>query len=162
VIVADATYFRNDFIDLIVFDFNTFSLQNVGAARSSGLELSLLVYLTETLTVNTVYTLDDTLNLDTGTALLRRPRDKASMTVTKTRPDINSSIALQMLYVGDRLDTDTILDQYVVLHLAMNRRLTDALTATLRLDNITNTEYEEVLGFGTPGFGMYGGLNLFY
>ena len=32
-IYVDATYFRNDFVDLIIFDFNTFSLQNVGRAR---------------------------------------------------------------------------------------------------------------------------------
>jgi len=29
-----------------------------------------------------------------------------------------------------------------------------------RLDNLTNTYYEEVNGFGVPGFGMYGGLNV--
>ena len=39
-IYFDATYFRNDFRDLIVFDFNTFSLENVGRARSSGVELT--------------------------------------------------------------------------------------------------------------------------
>ncbi len=38
----NATYYRNDFSDLIVFDFNTFSLQDVGRARSSGVELPLL------------------------------------------------------------------------------------------------------------------------
>lgn len=163
VIVADATYYRNDFTNLIVFDFNTFALENVGRARSNGVELSLLVYLTETLTVNTAYTLDDTLNLDTGTALLRRPRDKVSMTVMQMWPDSGSNVALQFLYVGDRLDTNNIvLPQYALVHLAANRRLTDALTANLRLDNLTNTEYEEINGYGTPGFGIYGGVSLLY
>jgi len=32
----DATYYRNDFRDLIVFDFTRLSMENVGRARSSG------------------------------------------------------------------------------------------------------------------------------
>jgi vitamin B12 transporter len=159
-ILVDATYFRNDFANLIVFDFNTFSLQNVGRARSSGLELSLLVFLAENLSVNTFYTFDDTLNLETGAALLRRPRDKVTVSVTQNIPDWGGSLILQMLYVGDRLDTnDAILEQYTLLNLAANFRLTPTLNGFLRLDNITNQFYEEVSGFGTPGFGIYGGLS---
>jgi vitamin B12 transporter len=85
VIVADATYYRNDFANLIIFDFNTFALENVGRSRSSGLELSILLKISPLWTLNTQYTLDDTLNLDTNAALLRRPRDKVSLTLTTTR-----------------------------------------------------------------------------
>jgi vitamin B12 transporter len=159
-IQVDATYFRNDFANLIVFDFNTFALANVGQSRSSGLELSLLVYLTENLSVNTFYTFDNTLNLDTGTALLRRPRDKVSMSITQALPDWNTNLIFQMIYVGDRLDTNNfILSQYTLLNIAVNTQLTDTLSGILRLDNVTNTFYEEVRGFGTPGIGIYGGLN---
>jgi len=94
---------------------------------------------------------------------VRRPRDKVSLTVTQAWFDSGSSVALQMLYVGERLDTgNNILAPYTLLNLAVNQSMSDAITATLRLDNITNTEYEEVRGFGTPGFGMYAGVNVFY
>jgi vitamin B12 transporter len=159
----DATYYRNDFQDLIVFDFNTFSLQNVGRARSSGVELSLLCYITPDLWINANYTSDDPLNLDTGTLLLRRPRDKAAINLTQAFPDYGASVTLQMLYVGDRLDTNNqILDEYTLLNLMASAQLTERLQAVMRLDNLTDQFYEEVRGFGTPGFAAYGGLTMVY
>jgi vitamin B12 transporter len=162
-IEVDATYYRNDFTDLIVFDFNTFSLQNVGRARSSGVELLMLCYLTPELWLDVTYTSDDPLNLDTGLPLLRRPRDKASIALTRALPDYGSSVTLQMLYVGDRLDTgNNVLDEYILLNLIANARLTDCLEGVVRLDNLTSEVYEEVRGFGVPGFAAYGGLTLMY
>jgi vitamin B12 transporter len=159
-IVADATYYRNDFANLIQFDFNTFALENIGRSRASGVELSILLQISPLWTLNTQYTLDDTLNLDTNTALLRRPRDKVSMTLTRSVPDIKSTIALNMIYISSALDTNNfVLDDYTLLRLAVNRQLTNTLSGVLRLDNITNTHYEQVRGYGTPGFAIYGGIN---
>jgi vitamin B12 transporter len=163
VIAVDATYYRNDFRDLIVFDFNTFSLQNVGRARSSGVELTMLCYITENLLANVAYTSDKPLNLDTGTLLLRRPRDKATVSLTQAFPEYAASVTLQMLFVGDRLDTgNNILSEYILLNLMANAQLTDRLQAVARLDNITDQFYEEARGFGTPGFAAYGGLTMVY
>ena len=144
------------------------NLQNVGIARSSGVELSLLMYLTEELWINTYYTYDDTLDQDPnsfnfGNQLFRRPRDKVSMSITQVFPDYGANLTLQMLYVGDRIDSDGLpLDPYITLNLAANAQLTDSLSAFLRFDNLTNQYYEEVRGFGSPLFGAYGGLNLVY
>jgi vitamin B12 transporter len=157
----DATYFRNDFRDLIVFDFNTFSLENVGRARSSGVELTLNSLLTQQLWMNAGYTFDDTLNVDTGSLLLRRPRHKMLLSFTRTSPDSRSAVTLSTIYVGQRLDTgNRTLDQYMLLNLSGTFQATERVQLVARLDNITNTYYEEVRGFGTPGFGAYGGLNV--
>ena len=65
-----------------------------------------------------------------------------------------------MLYVGDRLDTNNaVLDQYALLNLSGNFCATEQLELFARLDNITDTFYEEVRGFGAPGFAAYGGVN---
>jgi vitamin B12 transporter len=157
----DATYFRNDFRDLIVFDFNTFALDNVGRARSSGVELTLHSLLTQQLSLDAGYTFDDTLNLDTGAQLLRRPRNKMLLSFTRLSPDNRSSVTLSTIYVGQRLDTgNRTLDQYMLLNLSGRHQATERVQLFARLDNITNTYYEEVRGFGTPGFGAYGGLNV--
>jgi vitamin B12 transporter len=157
----DATYFRNDFRDLIIFDFNTFSLQNVGRSRSSGVELAVNSLITQRLTMKGSYTFDDTLNYDTGTQLVRRPRNKMLLAFTRLSQDERSSLTLSTIYVGQRLDTNNhVLNQYMLLNMSGTYQATDRIQLFARLDNITNTFYEEVRGFGTPGFGMYGGLNV--
>jgi vitamin B12 transporter len=148
-------------VDLIIFDFNTFSLQNVGRARSSGLELTLNSLITQQLTMNASYTLDDTLNYDTGTQLLRRPQNKMLLSFTRLSADNRSSLTLSTIYVGTRLDTNNqVLGQYMLLNLSGTYQATDRVQLFARLDNVTNTFYEEVRGFGTPGFGAYAGLNV--
>ncbi len=158
---VDATYFRNDFRDLIIFDFSTFSLANVGRARSSGVELTINSLITQQLSMNASYTFDDTLNLDTGAQLVRRPRNKMLLAFTRLSRDCRSSVTLSTLYVGTRLDTgNRTLGQYTLLNLSGTYQATERVQFFGRLDNITNTYYEEARGFGTPGFGMYGGLNV--
>jgi len=162
-VILDATYYRNDFTDLIVFDFNTFALENIGNARSSGVELSALVQLTQTIVVDVAYTFDDPQNLDEGTRLLRRPNDKWRAAVTRHWYDRCTSATLEYLFVGDRLDTGGfILPEYSLLNLALSHRPRDYLELIARLDNITNEEYELVRGYGTAGFGAYGGINLLW
>jgi vitamin B12 transporter len=163
VLWCDATYYRNDFTDLIVFDFNTFSLQNVGRARSSGVELTMFAMLTDNLVANVSYTLDDTLNADTGDMLLRRPREKWSAALTRSWYDGRGAATLAFQYYSNRLDTNNVmLPNYALLNLSGNWWMNDRVEIIGRIDNLTNTEYEEVNGYGTPGFGMYAGCNVFW
>ncbi|ADB16724.1 TonB-dependent receptor plug [Pirellula staleyi DSM 6068] len=162
-VVADATYFRNDFLDLIVINDTFTALENVGAARSSGVELTLLVYIFEDLWVDASYTFDDTLNLDTGAQLLRRPEDKSSLSITRAWTDIGASATLQLIYIGDRADIGGVtLDSYYLLNASGRRKITENVEAFVRLDNITNESYEEVDAYNSVPFGAYGGLNFTY
>lgn len=163
VLWADATYYRNDFVDLIVFDFNTFSLQNVGRARSSGVEFALFAQVTDQTVANLSYTLDDTLNADTGDMLLRRPREKWNLSLTRAWLQNRGAVTLSFQYYSNRLDTNNIvLPNYTLLNLSGNYWYNDRLEFVGRFDNLANSEYEEVRGYGTPGFGAYGGFNVYW
>ena len=163
IVWADATYYRNDFTDLIIFDFNTFSLQNVGRARASGVEFSLFAQVTEQLVANVAYTLDDTLNADTGMQLLRRPREKWNLSLTRAWLQNKGALTLSYQYYSNRLDTNNfVLPNYSLLNLSGNYWYNDRIELIGRFDNLTNTEYEEVRGYGTPGFGAYAGFNVYW
>ena len=156
-----ATYFRNDFTDLIVFDFNTFSLQNVGQAKSHGVELSLLWRLNPVTDLTANYTRTDTLDLDTGEPLLRRPKDKASLGLRRRFLRNRARAGMDLLFVGDRLDTGgRTLDNYLVVNLNGGLQLTRGCELFGRVDNLFDEFYEEVAGYGVPGASAYGGLNL--
>jgi vitamin B12 transporter len=178
---ADATYFRNDFIDLITFNFATFEVQNVSRARSSGLELTGGWRPTDDWNLTASYTYDDTINLSdpsvqqfyAGRPLLRRPRNKALIGATRLIPAYAASVTANLLVVGPRVDngaadpitfqnTLVTLPSYVTLNLAGQMQVTDNCQLQLRLDNVTNTPYQEAYGFGAPPFAAYGTMSLTY
>lgn len=157
----DATYFRNDFTDLIVFDFNTFSLENIGNSRATGLELTSNWQVVENTNVYANYTLTNTKNLDTGLPLLRRPQDKATVGIDQYFLDRKARIGAYMLYVGQRLDTNNYeLAPYSVLNLNSSYYVNPRAELFARMDNVTNKFYEEARGYGVPGIAGYAGVNL--
>ena len=165
-IVTDLTFFRNDFRELIVFDLQTYSLENVGRARSSGVELSTALQVTERTSLTGNYTFTDTINLDTGDALFRRPRNKAALGLDHRLNEGRTSVGLYGVMVGPRLDTSfagpVVLPRYTLLNLTGRHQWTESCELFARLDNVLNQHYEEVYGFGVPGFSVFGGVNLFW
>ena len=53
-------------------------------------------------------------------------------------------------------------DGFVTADLTAGWELTDEVEATLKLENLTDADYQEVLGFGEPGRSAYVGLRLRY
>ena len=63
---------------------------------------------------------------------------------------------LSMQHYSERLDTrNVILPPYTLLHLSGTHRMNDRVELLARLENLTNTEYEEINGFGSPGFAVF-------
>ena len=172
-LVADVTYFRNDFDDLIVFDptltdpLNPFGkLNNVLNARSSGVEMSASVDVTCCTAVTATYSFTDTVDLNAHRPLLRRPRNKAGLNIGHRCCDDQATVNLYLLYVGRRRDFGTVgfvdLGDYVVVNLSTTYQLADHWQAFGRIDNLTDTDYEETFGFATPGVSGYAGMNLIW
>ncbi len=162
-LLIDVTYFRNDLTNLIVFDFNSFSLENVGQARSTGVECVATWRPRQSTVVRANYTYTDTTNLDLGQQLLRRPRNKASLSIGQAFLQDRARVEMDMLFVGNRLDTrDVTLQNYFIVNLGGTYDLNDHWTLFLRSANLLDEQYEEVNGYGTPGFAVYGGLDFLW
>jgi len=160
VVTLDATYFRNDIIDLIVFDFDTFALSNVGLVRTSGVELTGDLQLTPTTLLRGNYTHTDAINRLTDQQLFRRPRDKGGVELQQRLFNDRASIGIMALLVGPRLDTGfQRLDRYGLVNLTGRYQWTDQLELFARLDNVFNERYAEVRGYGVPGVNGYAGVN---
>ncbi|MBK7629346.1 MAG: TonB-dependent receptor [Ignavibacteriales bacterium] len=54
----------------------------------------------------------------------------------------------------------TELKGYVLLNLAAHYDVFDFLRINVRVENLLNTDYEEVFGYATPGLSFYGGIKL--
>ncbi|MBC8352851.1 MAG: TonB-dependent receptor [Planctomycetes bacterium] len=170
-LIVDVTYFRNDFKDLIQFVSDPMApngfgfVQNVQLANASGVELTASTQLTCDTTLTASYTYTDTEDLLNDRQLLRRPRNKVGLNLQHQCLCDRATLNAYMLYVGSRQDFDDLggiitLADYITLNLSGTYRLTDAWEAFGRIDNLTDSDYEEVFSFATPGISGYAGLRL--
>ncbi|HAY80636.1 MAG TPA: hypothetical protein DCY79_12590, partial [Planctomycetaceae bacterium] len=164
-VLLDATYFRNDFTDLIAF--SGFALDNIGRARSSGVELTADILLTDSTSLYGSYTYTKTIDEATGLQLLRRPVNKATCGITQRFWCDQAQVNLFLRYVGPRFDfndsfvRDT-LDEYFLVNLSAQAQVSEYIELFGRIDNVLDDQYEEVFGFSTPEFSAYGGVNLMW
>jgi len=103
---------------------------------------------------------------ESGKNLIRVPQNKISLNINYFFSKTN--VNLEILNVGSREDKDystgiperVKLNPYTLVNLAASYQLVSYLSLYGRVENLLNTEYEEVLYYGTPGLSLYGGLRL--
>jgi vitamin B12 transporter len=146
------TYFHDRYRDLIT---NVgFVLNNVGRARAQGFELAAQGRANQRVNAGLTYTFTDAENLDTGESLLRRPRHSGSAFVS-VRQGI-TQVNFAALRTGQRPDVLPVLpfsratnDAYTTFDVNAQFEL-GRFTPYVKIENLTDVEYEEVLGYASP------------
>ncbi len=148
--------------NLIEFDFATYTNANIGAATIRGVELSWQRRLGSRAQSVVELTYLDTED-GQGRPLLRRPEWSASWTAHGSASDRLSG-DLTLLWVGARADVDPVTfaraeaGAYLTADLAAAYSLAGGVAVTLRVTNIADVAYEEVLGYPSPGRRFMAGL----
>lgn len=173
---AGVTGFSNRLEDEIVdtFDPATFisSTANVeGKSRRRGVEID-GAYRFGAFNVAANYTfLDAGERRALGTAAVRevrRAKHSANLIVDGSVGPV--AVGASLAYVGKRTDTDfdlfpaqrVTLDDYVLASLKVGYRLTRAVEAYARMENVFDADYQDVVGYNTPGRTIYAGLRLHF
>ena len=165
-VTVGATYFHTDFTNLIDFDNNTFLYNNISRARTEGWETFASAHPLKHLECRADYTYTWAVNLVTGDPLIRRPQSRADFSAFYQWGDAN--IGFNTVYVGDRPDmafinftsTPVNLASYVLVNLMGSYQLDKGIKLFGRINNLFNTSYEEVYGYGTPGLSAYLGTKI--
>ncbi len=168
-ILFGVTYFQNDYKDLLGFD-KSFRTININIAKTNGIEAYLTSRMSDKLEIKANYTFTRAKDESEGVSdrnrkLIRRPEHKTGLFVSYTINQ-NANINTELVYVGKREDIDFStadrieLKDYFLLNLASHYQLLDWLRLNLRFENILDIDYEEVYGYATPGFSIYGGIKL--
>jgi vitamin B12 transporter len=159
----DVTFFYNDISQLIEFDFVSGRPENLGDVITVGAEVGGEYKPNETLTLSGNYTLTDATSESVDGQLIRRPRHQGGIRVT-VRPDKSLRFWSELRVKGESFDNGANgrerLDGFAIVNLAVNYQLLNALSVRTRIDNLLDTDYEEVLGFGTVGLSGYFGVTL--
>ncbi|HST36861.1 MAG TPA: TonB-dependent receptor [Allosphingosinicella sp.] len=170
-----ATYFSARLKDEIVdvFDPATFLSSTVnatGSSRRDGAELTAAWWHADWLTLYLTYTwLDADEQRSAATALvreIRRPRHSASFIALGESGRFSWGASLA--YVGKRRDSDfdlfpastVILDDYLLASANLAYRLLPQLELYARAENGFDADYQDVVGYNTPGRTVYAGLRV--
>jgi vitamin B12 transporter len=159
-----ATYFSIDTENLIVFESDpitfacgTFCMVNKpGTTRREGVELSAAAQISRAITMTAGYTYTDTETAD-GARLGRVPRHALAVGFDLKPMDKVEAIVL-VKYVDDTLDAGVALDDYWLVNAKVAYEFSPGVKAYVRGENLLDENYQTVLGYGTPGLSVYGGV----
>jgi outer membrane cobalamin receptor len=179
---VDATWFNNRYkniISLQTTDPDTFAAQyfNIGLTRASGAELTGNVVLVHGLRAKGGYTFVDSMILEStssspvfqpGNWAFRRPRHSGFVDLAWS--GARASIDLAGTIIGRRVDSDfsslepplTFNNGYAQWDLRVSARLMRQLSLTGAIDNLTDRQYMEPLGYPALGRAVRIGIKFHY
>jgi vitamin B12 transporter len=160
---VSATAFGNKFQDLIEFNGLTQRYFNTARARSSGLEVeAALTVLPEFVRLSGAYTYLVAKDERTNLTLTRRPEHVGRIGVALT-PVQGWLIEPRITFVAKRFsgsNETARLPRYGRLDIYSEYRFDDMWRVFGRIENVTDTRYQEVLNYGTTGRALYAGVNV--
>lgn len=139
---------------------------NVASAKTQGWEATVNIVMVQDqpwvkrFELNGQYTLTLTRDLMTSDRLRRWPVNQASLSLYYQPMDSVNAI-LDFRFVGEqynRAGNTQPVGSFEVVNLAVNYDFSDQFQAYVRVDNLFDEEYEEILYYGTPGRSVFGGI----
>jgi iron complex outermembrane receptor protein/vitamin B12 transporter len=149
------TAFWQRFEDLIDFDFDTFTTVNRSRVNTDGIELGGEYQPTERLSLVTHLTYTDIDVLDSAATLRQRPELRGGIGLYWTIAAALTAHA-GWQYIGERFDSsiptgELALPSYSRLDFALNWEIADSIQLNFAIDNATDVNYEEAIGFPAIG-----------
>lgn len=158
----ESVYFKNSFSSLIDYNFATNKYYNAGRAETRGVENVVRFGITPELSLSANYTFlitEDSQKRE----LVRRPKHRGGVALDYASGDWAWSVGTRS--VGDRNDINLafardINPSYTIVNMQGRYRVNEMASLTGRIENLFNREYEEVMGYGSPGFSAYTGVKV--
>ncbi|MHA7871550.1 MAG: TonB-dependent receptor plug domain-containing protein [Hyphococcus sp.] len=153
------TFFHTRVEDQIDFDFAGNGYFNIDETRSRGLETEALWRAGDRLSVHLIYNLIDAIDRQTNTQLLRQPKHSGTAIVSVS-PVEGLSLSSTITINGEENDFPAPNDSFVRVDLRGAYAFSEAFEIYGRIENATDTAYQDVSGFGEPGLSAFGGVRV--
>lgn len=159
-IVLGATLFDQETENMIDFSY-TAGYDNIALVDSQGVELTGAYAINNWLGIAASYTFIDSED-GNGNALARLPESTGNISASFD-PDGPFSGAVLVRYNGGEANTDgSELDSWTRVDLTGSYDLNDTVEIYGRIENLLDEEYQQILGYGTPGLSGSVGVRLRY
>jgi vitamin B12 transporter len=161
-----STYFHNDLTNLIDYNDTFTSLANVNRATTEGTETFVSAQITGRFGIRADYTFTRAVDAATSLQLLRRPKDKWSVTATWLPVD-QLTLSATVLHVSNWIDvtrdgsaSGIVAPGYTLVNLRGDYAVNDQVKLFARVDNLFDRRYQNPTGFLAPGLGVFGGIRV--
>jgi vitamin B12 transporter len=168
---TEVAAFRNSFRDLIAFVGDTW--ENIEASWARGVETSAQARVAQNILITGAYmrlytditasTTPESSDTGIGEPLVRRPRNSGSFSIAVTPK--RWSLVVGGSFVGERQDADftfgiTRNPGYQNIFASASYDIARHFTPILKVENLLNERYEEVLGYQALSRGILGGVRI--
>jgi vitamin B12 transporter len=152
---ATLTYFQSVYDDLIDFDSATFQMVNRDELQSDGVEMQLDFAVSESFEIIAQATYMDLEFKNSDLLVRQRPEWRGGL-MMNWAPSQKWLVDVAWLYVGETFDSsiptgDMIIDGHNRLDATITLKQSEKLSLLLSVDNLLDAEYEEAIGFPSPG-----------
>ena len=145
---------------MIDFDYAA-GYANIALVNSQGVELSGSFQATDWFAISANYAFIDAED-GNGNELSRLPEHSGDVTFS-VDPDGPLSGAVLVRYNGEEASTDgTTLDGWTRVDITGSYDITESVELYGRIENLFDEDYQQILGYGTPGLSGSLGLRLRY
>ena len=152
------TYFDQDLTNLIDFSFTLGAFENIASATSDGFELEGHYRPAEWIEASITYAWIDAID-GTGAALIRVPKRTGDLSLA-FNPEGRLSSTVSMRYNGEERDPNGSVGSWTRFDVAGRFALSDSVELYARIENLFDRQYQQVIGYGTPGLSGHVGARL--
>ncbi|WP_349361087.1 TonB-dependent receptor domain-containing protein [Stappia sp.] len=170
-LTLDVTYFRERLENEITTTFPppTFIGTPVnlnGTSKRQGVEVAMGLEVLDNLFVKGSYTYLDATD-PSGTEEVRRPKHSGAFGVIYGFNEGRGNVFLDAVYNGRMFDNEFVnatprtrvkLDDYLLVNVGADYRVAEHVTLFGRIENLLDTNYEEIYGYNTAGITAYAGV----
>ena len=152
------TYFNQDTKNLIDFSFAIGAYENIAAATSDGIELDGRYRVTDWLETSMSYAWIDAKD-GADAPLIRVPKRSGDLAIA-FNPDGVISGTVSVRYNGEEQDPNGTVGSWTRVDMSGRYALSDGVELYARIENLFDRQYQQVIGYGTPGLSGYFGARL--
>jgi vitamin B12 transporter len=153
--IVRATVFSTRTRDLLLYNFNTFGFENIGASKNQGLELSYSGQFDNT-NLRASLTAQNPKDETTGQTLRRRAKQLAALSLS--HPVGAWRLGADWRYSASRLDGAERLAAYSVVDLSARYAIAKNWEAYARIENAGKQSYQTAFGYNQTPRGFFAGL----
>lgn len=159
-----ATLFSQEVENLITFSFGLGGYDNIDMAEMQGLEFAADHAFSDQWSLGAAYTYTNAED-GAGAQLIRVPEHKGDIILshsTTLKSSRTLTTTLLAKFNGEELDSTGKLDAWSRLDVNFSYGVTETLEAYMRIENLLDNDYQQLLGYGTPGLSGAVGFRLKY